>query len=141
EQIRWLVYVAIAFVVEFVLSIVLTIVTHDNDAVGNVMFTVVFFTIVGGIPIACGLAIVKYQLYELDVVIRKAVVVGLLALFITLVYAGIVAGLGALVSGGAGALPSVLAAARLAVPVPPARARAPRDPGRLLSVGRGARAG
>jgi signal transduction histidine kinase len=132
RQIRWLVYVAVAFLVEFAVGIVLTIVTHDNDAVGNVMFTVWFFTIVGGIPIACGLAIVKYQLYELDVVIRKAVVVGLLALFITLVYAGIVAGVGALVSSQNDAITSFLAAAVLAVAFQPARERASRIADRLV---------
>jgi len=132
QQIRWLAFVALAFLVEFVLGIVLSIVSHDNDAVGNAMFTIWFLTLVGGIPIACGLAIVKYQLYELDVVIRKAVVVALLALFITLVYAGIVAGIGALVSGQSDTLTSFIAAAVLAVAFQPARERARKIADRLV---------
>ncbi len=38
-----------------------------------------FLTLVAGMPIACGVAILKYRLYDLDVVVRKTVVFGLLA--------------------------------------------------------------
>jgi hypothetical protein len=42
------------------------------------------------VPVAIGIAVLKYRLYDLEVVIRKTVVLGLLAAFITVVYAGIV---------------------------------------------------
>jgi signal transduction histidine kinase len=52
------------------------------------------------VPIACGIAILKYRLYDIDVVINRAVVFGALAAFITAVYVGIVVGIGALLGQG-----------------------------------------
>jgi hypothetical protein len=43
------------------------------------------------------IAILKYRLYEIDIVINRAVVYGTLAVFITLVYVGLVIGVGTLV--------------------------------------------
>ena len=53
------------------------------------------------VPIACGIAILKYRLYDIDVVINRAVVFGSLAAFITLVYVGIVVGIGDAARGAA----------------------------------------
>ena len=46
------------------------------------------------IPIAIGVAILKYHLYDIDLVLRKTLVFGVLAVFITLVYVAIVVGVG-----------------------------------------------
>jgi len=51
-----------------------------------------------GIPAAIAIAILKYRLYDVDLVIRKTVVFGVLAAFITAVYVAVVVGLGSLFS-------------------------------------------
>jgi signal transduction histidine kinase len=84
------------------------------------------------LPAAVGAAILKYRLYELDLVIRKTVVFGLLALFMTLVYAAVVGGIGALVGGTTDTPLSFVAAAALAVLFQPARERARRIADRLV---------
>ncbi len=84
------------------------------------------------LPVAVGAAILKYRLYEIDLVIRKTVVFGLLALFMTLVYAGVVGGIGALVGSTSNTLLSFVAAAALAVLFQPARERARRIADRLV---------
>ena len=76
-----------------------------------------------------GIAILKYRLYDLDVVVRKTVVVGAMALFITVVYAVIV-GLGSRLVGSTGL--SFVAAAVLALGFQPARERARRIADRLV---------
>jgi signal transduction histidine kinase len=133
QQIKWLAFVAVAFLVEVVVGVVLSMILGDrssaSNAVGDILFTVLFLTLLGGIPIACGVAILKYHLYDLDVVIRKAVVFGLLVLFITAVYAAIVGLLTTQVSSTIG---SFAAAATLAVLFAPARDRARKLADRLV---------
>jgi signal transduction histidine kinase len=90
------------------------------------------------IPVAAGIAIFKYRLYDIDVVISKTIVYGSLAAFITLVYVVIVAGIGSLGSGfgRAGSRPdlglSILATAVVAVAFQPVRERAQRLANRLV---------
>jgi signal transduction histidine kinase len=86
------------------------------------------------IPIAAGIAILKYRLYDLDVVLNKTVVFGALAVFITAVYVGIVVGIGALVgaAGEPNVYLSIVATAVVAVAFQPARARVQRLANRLV---------
>jgi signal transduction histidine kinase len=83
------------------------------------------FVTVPLIPVATAVAILKYRLYDIDVVINKTLVFGALAAFITVVYVAIVVGIGALVGGGG--QPnlglSILATAVVALAFQPVRAR------------------
>ena len=74
----------------------------------------------------------KYRLYDLDVVVRKTVVFGLLAAFITALYAVIVGGIGAIVGTSGSTVLSFAAAAVLAVAFQPARDRARKLADRLV---------
>jgi signal transduction histidine kinase len=82
--------------------------------------------------IAVGIAILKYHLYDIDVVINKTVVYGTLAVFITLVYVGLVAGVGTLVGNTRSPLLAAIAAAVIAVAFQPIRARAGRLANRIV---------
>jgi signal transduction histidine kinase len=132
QQIRWLAFVGVSFFVVFVVDLFLALVLHASDTVTNLMFMVMFITLVLGIPIACGIAILRYHLFDLDVVVKKAVVFGLLAGFIALVYTAIVTGIGALIGSGSSTLLSFLAAAALAIAFQPVRERARRFADRLV---------
>ena len=129
QQIRWLRFVAATFFVLFVIGMVGG---GLSDIVGDTSFGLLFITLVIGIPVACGIAILKYRLYELDVVVRKTVVFGLLAAFIAVVYAAVVGGIGAMVGSSSSTLLSFAAAAVLAVAFQPARDRARRFADRLV---------
>ena len=84
-------------------------------------------TIAGSVavPLAIAIAIVKYRLYDIDVIISRTLVYGSLAALITGVYVGIAVGIGELV--GSGGKPnlglSILATAIVAVGFQPARER------------------
>ena len=81
---------------------------------------------------AIGIAVLKYRLYEIDVVISKTVVYGTLAVFITLVYVGLVAGVGTLVGNTRSPLLAAIAAAVIAVAFQPIRQRAGRLANRIV---------
>jgi signal transduction histidine kinase len=81
---------------------------------------------------AVAIAVLKYRLYEIDIVISKAVLYGTLAAFITAVYAGLVAGVGTLVSNRHSPLLSALAATVVAVAFQPVRLWAGRLANRVV---------
>jgi signal transduction histidine kinase len=86
------------------------------------------------VPVAIGVAILKYRLYDIDLVINKTLVYGSLAGFITAVYVGVVVGIGTLF--GRGDEPnlglSILATAVVAVAFQPVRERVQHLANRLV---------
>ena len=87
-----------------------------------------------GIPGAMAVAILRYRLYEIDVVLNRALVYGALAAFISAVYVGIVVGIGTLI--GSRGQPnlglSIAATAVVAVAFQPVRERIERVANRLV---------
>jgi hypothetical protein len=132
QQIRWLALVGVAFLAEFVVGLVATALNGDSGIAGDLLFLALFLTLALGIPLACGVAILRYRLYDLDVVVRKAVVFGAMAMFITAVYALLVGGVGAIVGSRGSTTLSFVAAAVLAVGFQPARDRARRFADRVV---------
>ena len=84
------------------------------------------------LPIAIGIAVLKYRLYDLDLVIRKTVVFALLAAFITAVYVGIVVGVGTIAGAASNTVLSAVAAAAVALAFQPVRRGAQRIADRLI---------
>src|SRR5262249_59103705 len=79
-----------------------------------------------------GIAVLKYRLYDIDIVISKAVLYGSLAVFITAVSAGLGAGTGARAGNQRSPLLAALAAGVVAVAFQPARQRARRLANRVV---------
>jgi signal transduction histidine kinase len=86
------------------------------------------------VPVAAGIAIFRYRLYDIDLVISRTLVYGALAVFITAVYIGIAVGIGALIGGGG--KPnlglSILATAIVAIGFQPLRAQLQKVANRLV---------
>ena len=85
-----------------------------------------------GIPAIITLAILKYGLYQIDVIINRAVQYGLLSATLTGVYAGIVVGIGTLAGYAGGPVLTVAAAVTIAVLFQPVRHRARLVANRLV---------
>ena len=98
QQLRWLAYVGAFSLVTFIGLFVGDALPGEAQVVEDIFWSVFVASLMVGIPAACGIAILKYRLYELDVVIKKTVVFAILAGFVTLVYVGIVIGIGNLVT-------------------------------------------
>jgi signal transduction histidine kinase len=84
------------------------------------------------IPIAIGFAVLKYRLYDIDVVINKTVVYGAMAVFITAVYVAIVVGIGRAIGSTRNLALSIAATALVAVAFQPVRERVQRFANRLV---------
>ena len=84
------------------------------------------------IPITIGIAVLRYRLYDIDVVIRKTVVFAIMAAVIALVYVALVFGIGAVVGSTGSPVLSALAAAVVALVFQPVRTRARRFADRVV---------
>jgi signal transduction histidine kinase len=88
QQIRWLAYVGVAAMIAFLGMIISIFVFGDPPAPGaptvisNGLFAIMTWVVVFGIPAACGVAILRYHLYDLDVVIKKTLVALVLAVML-----------------------------------------------------------
>jgi signal transduction histidine kinase len=127
-QMQWLAFAALIAGVLLFAQLPIVLVFGDpspvSDRVGPYLFGGLVVVLLVGIPASVAIAILKYRLYDLDVVIRKTVVFGLLAVFITAVYAAIVGGVGAILGSKGSTTLSFAAAAALAVLFQPARDQA-----------------
>ena len=128
EQLRWLMYAGAIVVIALFAQGPASAGASTPELAVNIQnaFTAAALTL---IPIAIGVAILKYRLYDIDLVIRKTVVVGAMALFISVIYALIV-GLGSQLFSSSAL--SFVAAAVLAVGFQPARERARKLADRLV---------
>ncbi len=117
-QLKWFTYAAA------VLPVIL-LGDYLPDAVSNLLFAVG----ISLLPVAAGLAVLRYRLYEIDRLINRTLVYGLVTVLLAGVYAGLVLVLGQLSGGVASDPPSwVVAGATLAVAAlfQPARQRVQR---------------
>ena len=121
-QMKWLAAAAVLVL----LTIIPSALTHS--AAASVLLNVALFCMNG----AVALAILKYRLYDIDIVISKALQYGALAAFITAVYAALVVGVGAAAGDQHSVYLSAVAAAIVAVAFQPVRQRAALLANRLV---------
>ena len=128
QQLKWFAFAGAIVAALFLLSSLWDRVLPDP--LRSFSYAVPFIVV----PVAIGIAILRYRLYDIDVVINKTVVYGALAAFITAVYVGIVVGIGTVI--GQGDRPnlglSILATAVVAVAFQPVRERVQRFANRLV---------
>jgi signal transduction histidine kinase len=84
------------------------------------------------LPIAIGIAVLRYRLYDIDLIINKALVYGGLAILITATYVLIVIGIGAVVGSSRQLLLSIAATLLIAVTFQPLRQRTQQLANRLV---------
>ena len=123
QQFRWVTW---GFAVFGIVTVVLLPVDSD-------LFKIVGLFAIVLLGVSYGVAITRYRLYEIDVVINCSLVFALLAGFITGVYALVVVGIGSWIGAGASSLPlSIAATALVAVVFEPVRDRVQRVANRLV---------
>ena len=134
QQVKWLTYAgalaALGLVFLLVGDLGLAFSSGSLDLVGSVL------TACGvlGIPVAVGVAILRYRLFDIDLLIARTVVYGLLSTGFTMIYLVIVVGVGTLVGSAdrPNVLLTVIATGVIAVAFQPARDRSRRLANRLV---------
>jgi signal transduction histidine kinase len=113
QQLRWFVFAVAASIGSMALLVVAFFAIgapEPEPAWFTVAVTVIPAVGIGvGVPAACGIAVLRYRLWDLDVVIRKTVLYVTVALMLMVVFAVVAAGVGAVVGGSGSA--AVVAAA------------------------------
>ena len=122
-QLKWFAAAAVLVVLTFA-AVALTNGSVAANALNNLALLC--------LETAIAIAVLKYRLYEIDIVISKAVLYGSLAVFITAVYAALVAGIGTVVGNRHSVLLAALAAAVVAVAFQPVRQWAGRLANRVV---------
>jgi signal transduction histidine kinase len=123
QQLKWLSYAGLVVVIVFILASIGFGVAGDDPTVALVTQVLIVLALLL-IPVSAGIAILRHRLYDIDLVINKTVAYGALAAFVTVVYVGIVVGIGALVGSRGNAFLTILATAIIALAFQPVRVRA-----------------
>jgi hypothetical protein len=101
EQIKWVAFAALFVGVLFMIDIGASVLLVPTTASGREPSWLAFLDQVGfisfaGVPIAMGIAVLKYRLYDIDVIINRALVYFPLTAMLALIYVGSVVGMQAL---------------------------------------------
>jgi signal transduction histidine kinase len=93
QQIRWLAWAAALILLSLVAVFATGVFVGTNGT--STANDLAFFALIGsatvGLPLACAIAILRYRLYDLDLVVKKAAVYTIVAVVITVVYAAALA--------------------------------------------------
>jgi signal transduction histidine kinase len=127
QQLKWVAYAGVLLALAFLAG-------FSAPREVQPIVQLMYFVVLNGFLLTLGLAMLKYRLYAIDLVINKTLVFGALAVLIALAYVAIVVGLGALI--GARDEPNLIlalvATAVVAVVFEPLRQRVQRIANRLV---------
>jgi hypothetical protein len=99
QQIKWIAFSASVVVVVYAIAMIASIVSPEEawTTAGSVwwlnLLTYAVLSSFTLVPIAVGIAVLKYRLYEIDLLINRALVYGPLSAMLALIYAGGVVGM------------------------------------------------
>jgi len=134
QQMKWLAFagsvIAGLYLVVMILGLVVVTETPPPAWLGNLQVLALFSFAL--IPISIGIAVLRYRLWDIDVVISKTVVFGLLVAFITVVYVAVVVGIGTLLGDANNPALSIAATALVALLFGAVRERVRRFANRLV---------
>lgn len=129
-QLKWLALVAVmlaaAFLIHFLIQVIWGASLLDFGSV------LMHALVIVGLPAATAIAILRYRLYEIDLIINRTLVYGVLTIVVVGFYVGMVGVLGVLLQQRASLLISLLAAGVIAVAFAPLRMRVQTAVNRLM---------
>jgi hypothetical protein len=88
QQLKWLAYAAGGIVIVTILFIIT--IAIDTSRWYEWVVNTILVAVTPGVPIAIGIAILRYRLYDIDIIINRTLVYGTLTVMLALVYFGCV---------------------------------------------------
>ena len=136
QQLRWIVVAATALAVTLAVMVGVGV---ARGAVAPWYFQAAFYLGYLAVPVATGFAVLRYRLYDVDLVIGSAVRLAALAAFVIVGYVAVVVALGRALGGtGAGVWPSLAAYVVVALAFQPLRRRVDTVADRIVHGSRAA---
>ncbi len=133
QQTKWIVYGVVATVLLFVCVVSLGyIIPHKPNLTGFLLINTAIYSCELLIPLAIGFSVLRYRLYDIDVIINRSLVYGLLTTCVIGLYAVVVGTLETLFEAQGNFFISLLAAGLVAVLFQPLRLRLQLGVNRLL---------
>jgi hypothetical protein len=132
QQMKWLALAIAGVLVTIVAGSLAIAFGQENKPLQTVPYAITPFLVYFGIPVAMAIAILRYRLFDINVIISRTLLFTLLSAGITAVYAVIVLGMGTVVGSGSDPLLTIAAAVVIALVFQPLRQRASRLANRLV---------
>lgn len=131
NQVKWMVYALGLLAVIFLYVLLLRFILPDHALSPEISITLTNLTILG-IAIAASIAILRYKLYDIDLIINRTLVYGTLTTGVIGIYVLVVGGAGVLFQQSNNLFISLLATGLAALLVQPVRERLQRAVNRLM---------
>lgn len=132
QQLKWLALVVVGVLICQAAGALAILAGQQGELLQAVPYAITPFLVLIGIPATIAIAILRYRLFDIDLIISRALLFTLLSAGITAVYAAIVLGLGALAGSDSNPALTVVAAVVIALVFQPLRQRASRLANRLV---------
>lgn len=129
QQLKWLTLSGLCVAVSFVVAPVLWSSLGNS---GEVLWMIVFAVSVGTVPVAIGIAMLRHHLFDIDLILSRALVYGTLTVAVVAIYSLVVGGIGTLLQARGNFGISLLAAGLVAVLFQPLRDHLQTAVNRLL---------
>jgi signal transduction histidine kinase len=132
QQIKWFIYVGVVVATEVVVANILNSNYLGVSSQVAQAFNIAWWFELAALPLVIGLSILRYRLFDIDVIIRRTLVYGALTAGVVGIYVLVVGYLGAAFRTGSNLLISLVATGLVAVLFQPLRGWLQRGVNRLL---------
>ncbi len=131
-QIKWFVFIGAILAGLFVLQGLVRHMLHISSPAFEVLWPIASYIALAALPLAAGLAILKYRLYDIDLIINRTLAYGALTAIVIGVYVLVVVSFGVVFQASGNFLVSLLATGLVAVLFQPLRDRLQRAVNHLM---------
>ena len=134
QQIKWFVAVAVFGISSLVSVSIASSLLPEGNSIGvftNFLGNLLWVIVPASLPIAVGLAVLRYRLYDIDIIINRTLVYGTLTVCIVGIYVLIVGYLGTVLQARGNLAVSIFGAGLVAILFQPLRERLQRIANRL----------